>query len=230
VVDVLGARRVPAAAIAQATGLGPGAPLLDVDVGVVERRVADLPAIASARATLLPPDRLVVGVVERVPAAVVETGPDAALQLVCDQGMPFAPAGPEDAARLPRLRIAAPVLAGEPQQALGHATALARELAAAGLVPEEVALRGPGDPEGAVVRLRGLTPPVVLGEPPYAGAIERLVQLLSARRELAAASRGIDLRWRHRAVLRDERGLGEEVDIEVQPRGDAAAEAKRRAG
>jgi hypothetical protein len=230
VIEVQGARRVPAAAIADAAGLRPGAPLVDLDVDLVERRVADLPAIASARALRRPPDRLVVGVVERAPAGVVETAGSGAPHLVCSQGMPFAPAVAEEAAGLPRLRIAAPVLPGEPQPALGSAAALAAELSAAGLAPEEVALAGPGDPEGAVVRLRGLPARVVLGEPPYAGAIARLVQLLSRRPDLAAASMGIDLRWRHRAVLRDKAGLGEEVDVDAEPRGGAEPDAKRRAG
>jgi cell division septal protein FtsQ len=228
-IGVTGARRVPAREIAAAAGLAAGAPLLDVDVALVERRIADLPAIASARAMRLPPGTLVVGVEERRAEGVVETGPTAALQVVCREGVPFAPASERESAVLPRLRIAAPVIAGEPQDALREAVALARELADAGLRPEEVAIAGPGDPDGAVVRLRGLPAPMVLGRAPREAAIARLAGLVARRPDLATGVSAIDLRFEDRAVLRS--GPSPAGDgAEASPRGGAAGSTERAGG
>jgi cell division protein FtsQ len=228
-IGVTGAHRTPAREIAAAAGLAPGAPLLDLDVALVERRVADLPAIASVRALRVPPDTLVLGVVERQPTGVVETGPTGALRVVCREGLPFAPASEREAQELPRLRIAAPVVAGEPQDALREAAALAVSLADAGLRAEEVAITGPGDPDGALVRLRGLPARMVLGRSTRDAAIGRLAKLVASHPDLAAGASVVDLRFPDRAVLRSEPSP-EGDGGKASPRGGAAEPEKRSAG
>ena len=70
-VRVVGARTVPAAQILRAAAIGEGVPLAAVDTGGATRRVAAIPAIASASVSLDWPHTVVVSVVERVPAALI---------------------------------------------------------------------------------------------------------------------------------------------------------------
>jgi cell division protein FtsQ len=70
-VHVDGLVTLPAEQVQEAAGIGSGTPLLRVDVGTAEARVARLPQVASVEVTRDWPDRVVITVVERVPVAVV---------------------------------------------------------------------------------------------------------------------------------------------------------------
>lgn len=70
-VRVDGVSTLPADQVREAAGIEEGTPLLQVDVGAAEARVAALPQVASVEVTRGWPRTVVVTVVERVPVAVV---------------------------------------------------------------------------------------------------------------------------------------------------------------
>jgi cell division protein FtsQ len=70
-VHVDGLVTLPADQVQEAAGIGSGTPLLRVDLGTAEARVARLPQVASVEVTRDWPDSVVITVVERVPVAVV---------------------------------------------------------------------------------------------------------------------------------------------------------------
>jgi cell division protein FtsQ len=70
-VQVDGLVTLPADQVQEAAGIGPGTPLLRVDVEAAQARVARLPQVAEAAVTRNWPDSVVITVVERVPVAVV---------------------------------------------------------------------------------------------------------------------------------------------------------------
>jgi cell division protein FtsQ len=70
-VHVDGLHTLPADQVQEAAGIGAGTPLLRVDLGAAEARVARLPQVASVEVTRDWPDSVVVTVVERVPVVVV---------------------------------------------------------------------------------------------------------------------------------------------------------------
>jgi cell division protein FtsQ len=212
-VSVVGARRLAPETVARAAAVPGGFPLLDLDVEAVAARVAALPAVASARALRLPPDRLVVGVVERVARGVTAASPP---QLVCAEGVAFAPASESEAAGLPRLGSATPHAAGEPDAGLAEAARVAADAAALGFAVARVDV----DDAGARLRLAGLGAEVQLGPAPHDAALARLVQLVARRPDLAAAATHIDVRFADRAVLRSDAPGG--APQEAAARGSAA--------
>ncbi|HZB20238.1 MAG TPA: FtsQ-type POTRA domain-containing protein, partial [Blastococcus sp.] len=70
-VHVDGLVTLPADQVQEAAGIGSGTPLLRVDLGTAEARVARLPQVASVEVTRDWPDSVVITVVERAPVAVV---------------------------------------------------------------------------------------------------------------------------------------------------------------
>jgi len=70
-VEVLGSRRLPTAQVLAAVSVDRGAPLVAVDLTAVRRRVEALPYVKSAEVRRHWPDRVVVEIVERVPALAV---------------------------------------------------------------------------------------------------------------------------------------------------------------
>jgi cell division protein FtsQ len=90
-VRVAGARTVPAAQILRAAAIGDGVPLTEVDTSGATRRVAAIPAIASASVSLDWPHTVVVTVVQRVPAALISPRtPGTGYQVVDSGGVVFA--------------------------------------------------------------------------------------------------------------------------------------------
>lgn len=71
-VAVTGADHTTAAAVVEASGVRRGDALVDVDTGMVSRRVSELPWVRSARVERQWPGTVAVEVLERVPVAVVE--------------------------------------------------------------------------------------------------------------------------------------------------------------
>ena len=80
-VAVDGARNISAETIQEVTGIGVGSPLLLADLEAAEVALEALPWVADAQVSRDLPDRVVVEVDERVPAAVVRLGRD---QLLVD--------------------------------------------------------------------------------------------------------------------------------------------------
>lgn len=70
-VHVDGLTTLPGDQVQEAAGIGTGTPLLRVDLGAAEARVARLPQVASVEVTRDWPDSVVITVVQRVPVAVV---------------------------------------------------------------------------------------------------------------------------------------------------------------
>jgi cell division protein FtsQ len=199
-VSVVGARRLAADRVARAAAVPGGLPLLDVDVEAVAARVAALPEVAAARALRLPPDRLVVGVTERVARGVAAAGPGGSPHLVCDEGVAFAPAAGREALGLPRLGSAGGARLGEADPGLARAAHVAAQAAAAGFAVARVEV----DAHEASLHLAGLPARVRLGPAPHAAALARLVQLVARRPDLVGAATLIDVRFADRAVLRSD--------------------------
>jgi cell division protein FtsQ len=203
-VAVRGHERLTAPQVARAAGLRSGMPLLEVDSEAVEAQLREHPWILRARASRLPPSKLLLEVEERTPVALARIGEAATLYLVDDSGTPFAPGGVEEGDRLP-------ILGPDARARPGHASgALAEGLRIVGLVrrhglPEAADLELPGEKrqeEGIVLHLRGLAARIVLGADPFGAKLERLVRLLEARLPETAAATSIDLRFADRVVLR----------------------------
>jgi hypothetical protein len=68
-VDFVGIGELDPVALWQSVGIAEGTPLLDVDPELVVAALAAHPRVARVRAARLPPGRLVIGVLERVPVA-----------------------------------------------------------------------------------------------------------------------------------------------------------------
>ncbi len=197
-IHVRGALQLSPDAVAEATGVAPGAELSSVDPEAVAARVAELPWIAGARAVRLPTGPLLVGIRERVPVALVEAGGQAAF--VDATGTPFAAADVES--ELPRVRLDGSVALGEPDLRLAAALELAYRLPEHGLaVPREVQLAAADDPEGFSLRLPGLAGRVVLGRDAPEARLRDLAELLAADLPELASAPIVDLRFADRAVL-----------------------------
>ena len=199
VVAVRGAETLSAMEIAQASGLTPGVELDGLDREYVEARLAAHAWIATARTLALPGGRLVMSVVERRAAAVLD-GPEP--WAVDVDGVPFAPAIEASHAGLPRLTTTLAPPVGEPHPELAEAVALVRAIEAHGLpAPREVSLAAADDPEGFALRLENLAARVVLGRGHIDERLAALRRLLDEELpEVDRASR-IDLRFEDQAVL-----------------------------
>jgi cell division protein FtsQ len=210
-ISVRGARHLSAQAIAAASGVALGARLASLDRHGVAARLAEHAWIEQARALALPSGRLLLGVVEREPVAVLVGEEPWAVDAA---GSPFAPAPAAGLEALPRL-VAAPTAA--PRE-LAQAVALARRLPELGLAtPLEIGIAAADDPEGLSLRLPGLAPRVVLGREDLDAKLADLTRVLEAKLpELANATR-LDLRFRDQAVL----------DVTPPPKGTAQAAASR---
>jgi cell division protein FtsQ len=209
---VRGAVRVAPAEIARASVVAAGTPLASVDPGAVAARVARHPWIAEARAASVAPDRLVVSVVEREPAAVVHlAGED---WLVDSGGTPFVPVAGEAGSGLPRLAGAEDAAPGHADGRLAEGIAIARALRARGL-PEarQVGLADAHPGVAPTLRLAEPTGSVLLGAGELDAKLVRLAALLDAQLPEVATATSIDLRFGDRLVLRSE----------GSPDGDAAA-------
>jgi cell division protein FtsQ len=103
-VRVVGARAVPGAQIAAASGIRPGAAMASVDAAAAVRRVEGIARIASAEVALSWPHTVVVTVVERAPAALIPAG--GGYQIVDRSGVIFGTAA-APVGGLPVIRISA---------------------------------------------------------------------------------------------------------------------------
>lgn len=220
-IHVRGALQLAPDAVAEATGVAPGAALSSVDPQAVAARVAELPWIAEARAVRMPAGPLLVDVRERVPVALVEAGGEAAF--VDATGTAFAAAAADAGSELPRVRLDGKVALGEPDARLAAALELAYRLPEHGLaVPLEVQVAREGDPEGFSLRLPGLAGRVVLGREAPEARLRDLVELLAAELPELASAPIVDLRFADRAVLGGAPSQGGAAQA-ASARGSAAA-------
>ncbi len=222
-IAVSGARALPAAEIAEASGVARGVALDRVDPREIAEQLEDHDRIASAGAVALPSGTLLLRVEERVARAVVELGAPPAPYAVDERGAPFGPVRGDEADSLPRLAPGASVTPRQPNARLAEAVRLAERLPERGLAPpEEIAIAPEDDPEGLALRLRGLPTRIVLGREDLDDRLDELATLLARRADLVARASRLDLRFAHQAVLRD-RPPPEGVAQEATARGSAAA-------
>ncbi len=212
-VSISGNRHVAPQELVALAGLPPHVHLDEIDVGAVAQRIRRHPWIAEARVTVLPPERLLIGVEERTPRA---TAPiDGALYFVDGSGVAFARAN--GSSHLPRIEGSEAPRLGEPDLALVNGVQILDALAREGLPApsqvevgrDEAGLRPAFEWAGAT-RQR-----VVLGPGRLDDKLARLGRLLRAQlREMHEAGR-LDLRFAGQVVLRAH---------EPEPRGAASRE------
>jgi len=180
-VDFVGTHALEPEELLRHADVEPGEALVDVDPAAVAEAVASHPRVASARATRLPPGRLVIGITEREPIA-----RDAATQAGLDREGRAFPLRPEEVDALP-------LVAGDLPRALGAVSA-AREL---GIDLDRVE----AEEHGSRVVPRGENLSLQLGSEPRRDLSSWLVLResgLLARHQ----AREIDLRFEGSAVLR----------------------------
>lgn len=224
-VAVVGAERLSPDAIVAAAGILAGTPLVDVDPRALAARVAALPGVRSARALRLPPDRIVVGVTERVARGVAAAGPGASPHLVSEEGVPFAAAQGREALGLPLLVAPGAHALGQADSGLAQAVKLARAARAAGFSVARVIVGA----DRTELRLDGLPARVRVGPAPYEPALGRLVQLVSRRPDLVVGATSIDVRFADRAVLQSD-GAPKGAQQEAAARGSASLSTQPAAG
>ncbi len=181
-VDFTGLTALAPAALWARAKVADGTPLLDLDPDAIEQRLAEHPRVERVRAARLPPDRLVIGVTERVPLA-----QDAATGLGVDADGARFPLEPGEAERLPLVKgkaeRALPVL--EAARALGVNVASVEVL-------RNDAVR---------VRTLGRTALLVVGRDPKASLADWR-QLADSGLVEQTGAREVDLRFRGNPVLR----------------------------
>jgi len=181
-VDFVGVAALDPGELWRSVGISAGTPLLDVDPALVVQRLAKHPRIARVRAARLPPSRLVIAVVERVPVALeMSSGLG-----IAENGAVF-PLLAGEAGRLPQV-------SGEAKRALP----ILRAARALGL-----SLATVDAPRASDVRVRALGRPTVLvvGRDEDASLAD-WQQLADSGLIESTGAREVDLRFRGGPVLR----------------------------
>ncbi len=181
-IEVIGLRTLEARALVADLGLADGTPLRGIDVEQVAARVAAHPRVLTCRALRIPPDRLLLDVLEREPVARLASG-----EGIDFEGQRFELGG-DEAAELPRVE-------GDPESALP----LLRAAAALGLEIEWAVARARDD-----VRFRPANRDVWVrvGADPEP-ALRDWLRLTDAGLLSPGDAREVDLRFSGSAVLRD---------------------------
>jgi len=208
-IAVQGHDRLPASAVAEASGVAPGSTMKDLDRAAIASQVAAHPLVREARVAVLPAGRLVVRVEEREPRALLR-GPareraPSNWWLVDETGTPFANTRADAWSRLPRLRSRSEVRDDTASESLRFAIELARGLDDPrfdALSDREIELPGETGSDGWVIHTRGNPQRVLLGNEAVEPRLERLAMLLEARLPEARTASEIDLRFAGQAVLR----------------------------
>ena len=235
--EIRGTAHLDARAVAQATGIEPGARLSTLDPTLAAQRLGEHDWIASARALRVPGGTLLVEVVEREPLAIVAAGIPPRPFAVDASGTPFAPLEPGQA-ELPRLQGAGKLEPRVADHRLAQAVALAALLQGFGLAaPAEIgvpsAALSESSPEanaseGFTLRFRELPTRFVLGDEALDLKVERLAQVVSRRPDEVVRALRVDLRFQDQAVLSPHPARkGSEA---AAARGDATPSRQRRSG
>ncbi len=181
-VDFVGVGELDPEELWRSLGVADGTPLLDVEPERVEKTLAKHPRIARVRAARLPPNRLLIGIVERVPVALEMSS---GLGLAAN-GARF-PLRAGEAERLPQVsgdaKRALPVLRAARARGMNLATVSA--------------------PRARDVRVRALGRPTVLvvGRDEHASFAD-WQQLADSGLVESTGAREVDLRFRGSPVLR----------------------------
>jgi len=230
-VSVIGARHLGALAVANAAAIAPGAGDVAFSLEAIEQRLEAHAWIERARALRLPGGRLLLNVVERVPAALVGVEGSDRRFFADASGTPFADAPADSDPSMLRIIAAEPPPLLEPNAEIARAIRLARELSGFGLAPAaQITLAAANDPTGLSLHLEGIAPRVLLGRDDFDSKLKELARLLAASVPEVAEAGVIDLRFADQAVLRNE-PLPEEADTsggDARMRG--AAHSKGRSG
>jgi cell division septal protein FtsQ len=204
-ISVRGASHLAAAEVAAATGVPRSAALASVDPASIEKRLEDHAWIAEARALRLPTGRLLVGVKEKLPVAVLAAGSPAQSFLVDASGAPFAAAEEYPDERLPHIVTAGAVAPLTPNEDVAQAVRLARDLPRFGLAqPVLISIAAESDRRGFTLELPGLRARVVLGREDLDAKLRELARLLAADVPEIGGATELDLRFADQAVLRNE--------------------------
>jgi hypothetical protein len=224
---ITGAERVPTAELVRSAAVPRGVPFSALDLEDVSARVAAHPWVLEARATALPPDTLLLEIVEREPRATVWLGTPEQPWLVDGDGTPFARAavaGFASPGGVPQIRGTAGLEPERPHPELAQAVRILEALEARGLpAPQEVELSGE-DPRAVpsllLTELSGRRLRVVLGGGPLEPKLERLARILSANRPETAEAEVIDVRFAGQVILRS--GPSSEEGEATDERGNAS--------
>ena len=230
VISVHGAQRLGAAAIAESTGLTPGAELNSIESRVVEQRLSEHPWIVKARAVRLPTGHLLIDVDERVARAVVVADDGEPGIAVDAAGIPFAPAQARDLSTLPRLRTRGKIESHVVDERLARAIALAYQLPDFGMpLPEELSIAAASDPEGFTLFLPDFSPRIVVGWEDFETRLAKLARLFEENLEEVGKAESLDLRFAEQAVLRSSSSPKEAAQA-ATARGRAASSKERPTG
>jgi cell division septal protein FtsQ len=202
-ISVSGAERLSPAAIAESTGLTPGAALDSIDSRVIEQSLSEHPWIADARALRLPTGQLLIEVTERVARAVVVTENGELGSAVDASGMPFAPAEEQDLSTLPKLKTKSEIESHVADEQLARAIALAYQLPEFDLpLPTELSIAADSDPVGFTLHLPDFSPQIIIGWEDFETRLAKLARLIEENLEEVGNAQTLDLRFADQAVLR----------------------------
>jgi len=204
-ISVRGASHLAVAEVAVATGVSRSAAISGIELASVENRLEEHAWIAEARALRLPTGRLLVGVKETVPVAVLAAGSPGQIFLVDASGVPFAGAEGHPDEALPRVVTARAVAPLEPNEDIARAVQLSRDLPGFGLAqPVLISIAAEDDRRGFTLRLPGLRARIVLGREDLDAKLRELARLLAANVPEIGIATELDLRFADQAVLRNE--------------------------
>ena len=201
--SVAGAHRVAVEELVGASGVAAGTSVLALDPAAVSERLASHPWIAEARVTPFFPGKLLVAVVEREAAAIVEIGAPPTAWLVDAGGTPFAFATGVDREMYPTILGVEDAQPQHPHSLLAQGVQIARAVGRREL-PAARGVRVGGDDPQALPELR-LGPrerKVVLGGGDLAAKLDRLAWVLKADLTEMGPASAIDLRFGNRVILR----------------------------
>jgi hypothetical protein len=228
-VSVAGIHRTTAAELVGASGVTAGTSVLALNEDAISERLAAHPWVAHARVTTLLPRNLLVAVVEREPAAIVEIGAPPTPWLVDVGGTPFAPATGMDREIHPTIVGVADAQPGHPHPLLAQGVYIAGSVTRRGLPAARRVQVGEGDPHALPeLRIGPAERSVVLGGGDLEAKLDRLSWILRADLAEMGAASTIDLRFGSRVILRD--GPSPEGDEEMGARGGVGPSERGRAG
>lgn len=202
--SVAGAHRVAVEELVGASGVAAGTSVLALDTAAVSARLASHPWIAEARVTPFFSGKLLVAVVEREAAAIVEIGVPPTAWLVDAGGTPFAFATGVDREMYPTILGVEDAQPQHPHPLLAQGVQIARAVGRREL-PAARGVRVEGDDPQALPELR-LGPrerKVVLGRGDLSAKLDRLAWVLKADLTEMGPASAIDLRFGNRVILRD---------------------------
>ena len=202
--SVVGAHRVAAEELVSASGVAAGTSVLALDPAAVSERLASHPWISRARVTPFLSGKLLVAVVEREAAAIVEIGAPPTAWLVDASGTPFAFATGIDHEMHPTIVGVDDAQPQHPHPLLSQAVQIAHAVGRRELPGARRVHVGGGDPRALPeLRLGPRERKVVLGGGDLEAKLDRLAWVLKADLAEMGSASTIDLRFGSRVILRN---------------------------